>query len=269
MSTPVDPEPSASPEPTRSTRPVALVTGASSGIGEAFARLLAARGHDLVLVARREDRLAALAAELRAAHGTASEVLPADLADRGAARVVEERAAAGVDLLVANAGVGSTGRLVALDRDDEARIVDVNVTSLLRLVHAALSTMQARGSGGVITVSSVGGFQPAPGNATYSASKAFVTSFSQAVHEEARRDGVTVTCVCPGFTRTEMAIGAAVPQRLFLAPERVAAEALAALAAGRALCVPGVAYKTLAGVARLLPRGVIRRLGGSVVDRIV
>lgn len=246
----------------------ALVTGASSGIGDAFARLLAARGHDLVLVARRADRLHALARELTQAHGTACEVLVADLADRGAAHAVEQRAAAGVDLLVANAGIGSAGRFAQLDVDSETRVVDVNVTSLVRLVHSAVGPMINRGSGGILAVSSVAGFQPAPGTATYAATKAFVTSFSQALHEEVRGSGVTVTCLCPGFTRTEMAIGAAVPGWLFLTPERVAAEGLAALEAGRALCVPGLPYKMLAGVVRVAPRALVRRLGGAFVQRL-
>lgn len=258
------PAPAPVPAP---ARPTALVTGASSGIGAAFARLLAARGHDLVLVARREPVLRALAEELASTAGTV-DVLVADLADRGAARAVEERARAGVDLLVANAGVATVGRFLDSDVDDDARVLDVNAVSLLRLVHAALGPMRARGSGRVLTVSSVAGFQPGPGTATYAASKAFVTSFSQALHTELRGTGVTVTCLCPGFTRTEMAVGGGVPGRLFLTPERVAAEGLAAAEAGRALCVPGAAYKLLAGAARLLPRGLVRGVGGRIVERI-
>ena len=179
--------------------PTALVTGASSGIGEAYARLLAAKGHDLVVVARNEEKLRSLEKELR----VSVEVLPADLADAGELALVEKRAAEGVDLLVNNAGFGTTGRFHELPLDKEDEEIRLNVTAVMRLSHAALPSMLAKGSGGIINVSSIAGFQPAPGNATYCGTKAFVTSFTQALAEEVRGTGVRVQVVAPGATKTE------------------------------------------------------------------
>src|SRR4051812_46698592 len=186
-------------------RPVALVTGASSGIGQSFATLLARDGHDLVLVARDAGRLDALAKELDQQHGAASEILAADLTDREQLGRVEARlrGAPAIDVLVNNAGFGTFGKFHELDIDGEDREVQLNVTALMRLTHAALQPMVQRGKGRVLNVSSVAGVQPVPGDATYAATKAFVLNFTEAVHEELQGTGVHITVVCPGFTRTE------------------------------------------------------------------
>jgi len=184
------------------TKPVALVTGASAGIGEQLARQLAQRGHDLVLVARDRERLEALAKDVEAEFGAQCEVLSADLTVPAELATVEARAR-DVDVLVNNAGFGSFGRFDQLDIDVESREINLNVLALVRLTHAAAGGMTQRGHGGILNVSSLAGHQPGPLNATYSATKAFVTSFTQAVHEELKGTGVAVTALCPGFTHTE------------------------------------------------------------------
>jgi uncharacterized protein len=167
----------------------ALVTGASAGIGTAFATQLAARGDGVVLVARDRDRLDALAGVLAGSHGVATEVLVADLTDPDQLASVEARLGdrdRPIDVLGNNAGFGTNGRFAELDRDTEAREIGLNVVALVRLTHAAVAPMIERGSGGVLNVSSLAGGQPTPGNATYGATKAFVTSFTQSLHEEVR-----------------------------------------------------------------------------------
>src|SRR5690606_27628834 len=183
-------------------RRLAVVTGASAGIGRAFAERLAREAWDLVLVARRRDRLDELAAALRAAHGRRVDVLAADLTDAGGLRAVEERIAAEptLELLVNNAGFGTSGPFADLDRDREEQEVRLNVLALVRLTHAALQGFRERGHGTVVNVSSLAGFQPSPYNATYAATKAFVNSFTQAVAEELRGSGVRLQLLCPGFT---------------------------------------------------------------------
>jgi len=256
----------------------ALVTGASSGIGEAFARRLAAEGvADLVLVARREARLTALATELGARHGTSCEVLVADLADaddraRVEARLAEPAPRPRIDLLVNNAGLGTTGRFHALPADGEEHEIDVNVIALVRLTRAALGSMVDRARGTIINVSSLAGEQPSPGAATYAATKAFVTLFGETLHLEARGTGVTVTTVLPGYTRTEFAdhSGAAAdgrwrpPSFIWLAADQVATAALDAAAHGRALCIPGRGYRVVAALTSPLPRGTRRWLVGRL-----
>ncbi len=184
----------------------ALVTGASSGIGEAYARRLAAEGLDVVLVARRADRLDALAGSLRAAHGVDVEVLVADLAtDVGVATVVDRLSGdvSPVGLLVNNAGFGTTGRLAQLDPVREQEEIALNVGALVRLTQAVLPAMSARGSGAIVNVASIAGLTPVPGNATYSSTKAFVVAFTRSLAEEVRGTGVRVQVLCPGMTRTE------------------------------------------------------------------
>jgi short-subunit dehydrogenase len=215
----------------------ALVTGASAGIGEAFARRLAAQGTARVLVARDTQRLQTLAEQLASAHGIDSEVLAADLADPdGAARVAERIGTEPkIDLLVNNAGLGTRGSFAELGLDGELRQIDVNVSALVHLTHAAISQMTRSGAGTVINVSSMSGLQPVPLMATYGATKAFVNSLTDALHEATRGSGVSVMSVMPGFVRTEFMerTGNAdqfpqPPQFAVLTPDQVARHALAA-----------------------------------------
>lgn len=250
----------------------ALITGASSGIGREFARQLAARGVKLVVVARRAQRLEQLGTELREAHGIEVEPLPADLTEQGDLSMVEDRLGDGarpVDLLVNNAGFGSHGPFQELDRDREEAEIRLHVLAVARLTHAVIPGMLERGRGDIVNVSSVAGFQPLPYSATYAATKAFVTSFSQSLHEELRDSGVRVLALCPGFVRTEFHQVAdinrdIVPAAAWLQAPDVVATALAALARGEALCVPGLVYRFLAASAHLAPRSVVRRVTGAM-----
>lgn len=245
-----------------------MVTGASSGIGDAIARRLAAGSTDLVIVARDEGRLARLADELTERR-VAVEVLAADLTAVDDLRRVEARLAAGdIDLLVNNAGAGSGAPFLEASAEREAQLVALNATAVLRLSRAALPPMVAAGRGAVCNISSLAGHQPAPTAPTYAATKAFVTSFSESLHEQLRGTGVTVTVVCPGFTRTEFLArsgggdGDAAPGWAWMSADAVAAEALEATAAGRAVWVPGRGYRIVAGLSDLLPRGARRRAVG-------
>jgi hypothetical protein len=255
----------------------ALVTGASSGIGREIARRLAAEGTDLVVVARDRERLDALAAELSGRHpGRTVEVLPADLADARQLAAVEQRVSnpdRPVDLVVNNAGFGTYGPLAAADVDAEEREIAVNVVAVVRLTHAAVAAMTARGRGAVMNISSVAGLQATPGNATYGASKAFVASFGEAVSGELAGTGVTLTTVLPGFTRTEFAARAGIEGREIPGPawqtaDEVAVAALAATRAGRAWFVPGVLNKALMAAAGPVPRGLKRRLAARLARRM-
>lgn len=256
------------------------MTGASGGIGEAMARRLAAGGCHLVVVARSTAALERLAGELSAAHGVEVEVLPADLVTEEGVAAVEARLEEGatpeageraVDLLVNNAGFGTAGPFATLEAVRVADEVRLNVLALVRLSRAAVGGMVARGRGAVLNVSSVAGLQPLPRMATYSATKAFVTTFSEALHEELRGKGVTVTALLPGFTRTgfqaradlEHLEGSRIPGFAWMDAGRVAGDALAATAAGRAVCIPGRAWKVLAALTRPVPRSVVRRVTGA------
>ena len=256
------------------TRPVALVTGASSGIGAAFARALATRGHDLVVVARDTDRLRALAARLEADHGAATEVLTADLVDpdgvgRVAARLARDDEP--VDLLVNNAGFGTSGNFRDLPVAQEEAEIRLNVVALVRLTHAALGPMVARGRGGVINVSSVAAYQATPGSATYGGTKAFVSNFSNALHEELRGTGVKLMVLAPGFTRTEFheraGITGALPEIFWQDADDVVDQALRDYDKGRAVCIPGALNVAAAAFSASLPAGVTRRVSGMVTRR--
>jgi hypothetical protein len=254
---------------------MALVTGASSGIGEAFARALAERGHDLVVVARDADRLRALAARLEADHGTATEILGADLAvPDGVARVEARLGRRGepVELLVNNAGFATSGTFAALPADGEEAEIRVNVIAVVRLTHAALAPMVERGRGGVINVSSVAAYQATAGSATYGATKAFVSNFTNALHEELRGTGVKMMVLAPGYTHTEFharagIAGKGMPEFLWQDADEVVERALQVYDKGRAVCVPGAINQTAAAFSASLPAGVTRRVAGMVTRR--
>lgn len=241
----------------------ALVTGATSGIGLAFARTLARRGHDIVLVARDRARLDLVAAELRG-HRVEVEVIAADLADRSQLAVVEDRLRARpVEILVNNAGFGVPQRFSTGDLDVEQQMLDVLVTTVMRLTHAALPGMIARGSGAVLNVSSVAGWIT---GGTYSASKAWVTVFSESLSIELAGTGVHVTAVCPGFTHTEFHQRAsmemdALPEWMWLDTQEVVDRALADVRKGRPVSVAGAQYKALSLAAQYLPRPLVRAIG--------
>jgi len=266
-----DAQPSAEP---RGPRRRALVTGASAGIGAAFAERLARDQYDLVLVARSQDRLEALAKRIRDQRGMEVEVLPADLTSPADLRRVEQALAtdARLELLVNNAGVGTFGAFAELDPDREEMEIRLNVIALVRLARAALPVMLARGHGSIVNLSSLAGWQPCPHNATYGATKAFVNSFTEALHEELRGTGVKVQALCPGFTRTEFQERAGIdtsslPDFAWMEPEAVVEASLEGLRRGEVLCVPGVQNKALAAVTTLLPRAVKRRVAGALARR--
>jgi short-subunit dehydrogenase len=245
----------------------AMVTGPTSGIGLSFARALAARGHDLVLVARNEQRLAETAEELRSTHGIAVEVLRADLVDRDQLATVEARLAdreSPVRLLVNNAGFGLKGAFYDNDLAEEQAQLDVLVTAVMRLTHAALRAMVPEGGGAIVNVSSVAGFLQ---RGSYSAAKSYVTKLSMWAHHEYASKGVHVMAVCPGFVRTEFhqRLGSgtdSAPRLLWLDPDRLVAEALIDLDAGKALSVPSKRYKAITAIVRFVPAAVQQRFQG-------
>jgi len=240
----------------------ALVTGATAGIGLEFARQLAARGHGLVLVARDEARLNAVAKELRATYDVEVEVLVADLVDRAQSATVEARLAdrdRPIELLVNNAGFGLKHRFLDNTVEDEQAMLDVLVTAVLRLSHAALGPMAERGRGGIINVSSVAAFLP---RGTYSAAKAWVNSFSEWAHNEYKPKGVTVMALCPGFTKTEFHQRMEVRRGdsfMWLEPEFLVKTALADFDKGRVYSVPGAQYKAIRSLTRVIPSAVLQR----------
>lgn len=242
----------------------ALVTGPTAGIGLAFVRALAARGHDVVLVSRDEARLEAVAAELRGAYGVGAEVLPADLA--ADTEVVEKRLrddVRPVDLLVNNAGFALRSRFLTNDVADEEYLLDVLVRAVLRLTHAALPGMVERGRGAVVNVSSMAGWVP---RSTYSAAKAWVTAFSEGLAPQLRGTGVQVMALAPGFVRTEFHDRArmnmsGLPSWMWLDADAVVAAALRDLRHRRVVSVPGPVYKAAAAVLPRLPRRLVLGLG--------
>jgi short-subunit dehydrogenase len=241
----------------------ALVTGATSGIGAEFADRLAAKGWDLVLVARDAERLERQAADLRHRYGGDVQPLAADLTVRDRCAAVEERLADAerpVDLLVNNAGFGTNQRFSKNDVADEERQLDLLCRVVLRLTHAAVGPMVARGSGGVINVSSVSGWIP---GGTYTAAKAWVTAFSEGVAGELAGTGVKVVVLCPGFTRTEFHERAGmnvsrIPSWLWLTVDQVVDGGLADLRRGRTVSVPTKRYRAIVTLARHLPRPLVR-----------
>lgn len=238
-----------------------LITGASSGIGADLARVFAHDGYDLVLVARSRERLDALARELHDAYGAAVRVLPIDLSAPGAASVARERVAQEgieIDVLVNDAGFGMRGPFVDLDPARQLEMIQVNLVALTELTRLFVPDMMRRGAGRILNVASTAAFQPGPLMAVYCATKAYVLSFSEALAEELRGSGVTVTCVAPGATETGFGeIAGVSATRLFrsgtMSSSAVAEAAYAAMNKGAALAVPGCRNRLLAASVRFLP----------------
>lgn len=248
-----------------------LITGASSGIGEAFARRLAARGDGLLLVARSEDKLLSLCNELGRARGVNCQHVALDLTEESAcARLVEETRRRGIEIetLINNAGFGSMGEFTSLNLPRELNMVDLNVRALVELTHSFLAGMRERGRGTIINVASTAAFQPVPLMATYAATKAFVLSFSEALWEENRARGVKVLALCPGVTETNFFAAGKMdrpPMRSVQTPEQVVSTALGALEAGRSHVISGWRNYALAESQRLLPRSVVARIIGKTM----
>ncbi|MCT9089341.1 SDR family oxidoreductase [Streptomyces sp. ASQP_92] len=240
----------------------ALITGATAGIGAAFARRLAADGHDLVLVARDGKRLSEQATELHDRHGIEAEVLTADLSTEDGITAVEKRLSQPrrpVDLLVNNAGFANKGRYLEVPMADELTMVKVHIEAVLRLTSAATASMRERGRGGVVNVASVAAFVP---RGTYGASKAWVVQFTQGAARDLAGSGVRMMALCPGFVRTEFHERAGmgtdnIPGWMWLDADKLVAAALTDLARGKSLSIPDPRYKALMGAVKLAPRGVL------------
>jgi uncharacterized protein len=247
-------------------RGTTLITGASSGIGAAFARVLAAQGYDLILVARREERLAALASDLGERYGIAVQYLLADLSEPSGLEQAEQRVASltDLDLLINNAGFAARGYLAETDIRRQSEMIQLHVVASTRLTRAALPGMIVRRQGGIINVASLGAFVALPGDAVYNATKAYLVSFSRTLHEELKGTGVRVQALCPGFTRTEFhdAGGlpesdlARIPAMLWLQAEEVVRVSLRSLRRDQVICVPGWRNRIIHFLARI---GVVER----------
>jgi short-subunit dehydrogenase len=243
--------------------PIALITGPTAGIGRSFADVLAAEGHDLVLVSRDRARLESVARQLSTRHLVGCDVLAADLSDLDQTRWVEARLRAEpFDIVVNNAGFGMTNAFELNDVELEQASLDVMVRGVLRLTHAALGQMLPRKRGDIVNVSSVAGFLP---RGTYAAHKAWVTSFSSWAGVRYSDRGVRVMALCPGFVRTEFhqrmnADLSGIPSWMWLTPDQVVREGLRDLRRGRPVSVPTLRYKGLAGLARVTPRGLAERV---------
>jgi short-subunit dehydrogenase len=247
-------------------RPVTLVTGASAGLGAEFARQCAARGDEVVLVARREDRLRALAAEIGRAH-----VVAADLAVPGASeKLIADLQARGfsVACLINNAGFGLAGKFAVLALARQREMLDLNIGALTELCRLVLPAMQERRRGAILNVASTGAFQAGPGIAVYFATKAYVLSFTEALHQELKGSGVKVSALCPGPTATEFGEVAGITSRSF---GTISADARSVVAAGlrgfernKAVIIPGFTNKLSAQSNRLIPRAAMRRIVASL-----
>lgn len=248
-------------------QPVALITGASAGLGVEFARQMSKRGHRLVLAARRKDRLEALAAELGNARAVAI-----DLGEPCAARrLVGEIEEAGeqVHVLVNNAGFGLRGRFADLDPDRQRAMIDLNIGTLTDLCREVIPNMIARRGGGILNVASTAAFQPGPKMAVYFATKAYVLSFTEALHEEVKKHGVRVTALCPGPTRTEFGEVAGFGanggfDKFAMDAEPVVRAGLDGLDANKAVVIPGALNKVGAASPRFAPRGLVRKIAGAI-----
>jgi len=252
-----------------------LITGASSGIGEVFARKLAAQGHNLLLVARSEDKLINLCNELGRSQSTHAQYVAMDLSERGApAQLFAETQAREleIDFLINNAGFGSMGDFSTLDLDHEMNMIDLNVRSLVELTHRFLVPMRERKRGSIINVASTAGFQPVPFMTTYAATKAFVLSFSEALAEENRPFGIKIMALCPGVTDTNFFDAAKIqrpPARISQTPEAVVETALRALARGNSSVISGWTNFIMVQSERLTPRSVVTRIAGTMMRKTV
>lgn len=252
------------------SRPVALITGASSGLGAEFAKEFAQRGYDLVVTARREDKLAALATDLAGSNGASVTVIAADLSSDDGCRallagLIEREI--DVDVLVNNAGAAHTGPFADMPPGRALELVDLNVRALVQLTEGVLPGMRARGRGHVLNVASIVGFQAVPGMTAYSASKAFVLSFSEGLAEELVGSGVRVTALCPGLTKTEMVADldvAQVPELLMADAGQVVRDGVSAMKRGEVVYVPGAANQALVTWLGIQPRSIVRMLSGVV-----
>jgi short-subunit dehydrogenase len=246
---------------------VALVTGASAGLGVEFARQLSKRGHRLVLAARRKERLEELARELGNARAVAIDLSKAD----AALKLMDDLTANGetVDLLVNNAGFGLIGQFAELDAKREREMVDLNVGVLTDLCRAVAPDMIERRSGGIINVASTAAFQPGPKMAVYFATKAFVLSLTEALHEELKPHGIKVSCLCPGPTRTEFGDvagfgGNGLFDRVAMNAAEVVETGLKGLDSNHAVVVPGWTNKVVAASTRFAPRPIVRKIAGAI-----
>ncbi len=261
---------------TQPQKKTALITGASSGIGLDFARLFAEGGHDVVLVARTEPKLRELAQELSSRHGVSARVVTADLADPTAPGHIMERLKAEgvqVDVLVNNAGYGGYGTFAETDLDAELKMIQVNISALTALTKAVLPGMLARGQGRILNVASTAAFQPGPLMAVYYATKAYVLSFSEALANETQGTGVTVTCLCPGPTKTgfqqqaKMEESKLVKGKDMMDSLTVARVGYEAMQRGQPVVIPGFMNKMLAQSVRFLPRTTITQIVRKVQER--
>ncbi len=262
--------------PAPSSSSTVLVTGASSGIGAGLARELARRGHGLTLVARRKERLTELAEECRSAHGVEVDVRAVDLGKPASRTRLVAALHAGEKTVVGvcnNAGFGSFGLFQKLDADNESDMVRLNVDAVHELTGAFLPDMVLRGAGAILNVGSVAGFQPLPGNATYAATKAFVNSFSEAVHTDLGGTGVSCSALCPGPVRTEFGEVAGAgefgsgPDFLWSEPADVARAGVEAMAKGTRMVIPGLSNRAAATGGRFAPRSVLLPLARFAVAR--
>ena len=257
------------PDYMQQMRPLALITGASSGIGATFARQLAARGYDLVLVARRRNRLEQEACAIQAGHSVQAEILPADLTRDADLKAVEDRIAAAPNLefLVNNAGFGITGRFFSVPLDGQDQMHRLHVLAPMRLMHAALQGMVARGCGNIINVSSVSGFGQNPGSVSYSATKTWMSSFTEGIYMELKSIGspVRVQALCPGFTLSEFHDTMhfdrkTIPAWMWMSADEVVDASLRALDRDQLFVIPGWRYRLLVRIMRAFPRPLYHAL---------
>jgi hypothetical protein len=257
-------------------RPLAVVTGASSGIGLEYAERLATKGYDLAVIARRRGRLESVAEQLRSDVGVAVEVIAADLTKPAELRVVEERlrSADRLEMLVNCAGFGTVASFPTVDPDRIENEIALNVTAVVRLTRAALPGMTSRGKGTIVNVSSMASFQPNPYLASYGASKAYVTNFTEALSAELDGSGVFLQALCPGPVHTEFGDVAGVPKDtlpsfLFASAAQVVDASLRGIERGEVVCVPGTMESLLSTVIDVLPRWLVRRASRGLTRRYI